>query len=178
MEIEWEDPPALAVARVRTPGRYVEFAYALREHPGRWAKLPGKEGGEERTEKGAANLAQSIRRGTTAGFTPKKSYEAVAEGGQVWVRWNPPAEQPEGQEAPEGDDATAEGPGGQAAVEDQALEKARQADPAKVRAWARTNGLAVTDRGRMSEEVIAAYGRALERGEVGLGLRAVRAGDQ
>src|SRR5688500_3863826 len=68
MEIEWEDPPALALAKVRTPGRYVDWAYALRDQPGRWAKLPAQASGEERTEKGAANLAQSIRRGTTAGF--------------------------------------------------------------------------------------------------------------
>jgi hypothetical protein len=172
MEIEWEDPPALAVARVRTPGRYVDFAYALREHPERWAKLPGKEGGEERTTKGAANLAQSIRRGTTAGFTPKGSYEAVADAGQVWVRWKPPVELEEGQEAPEGKSGTAEGPGGQAAVE------AVRADPATVRQWAKSQGLAVTDRGRISEDVIVAYGQALERGDVGLGLRAVRGGDR
>jgi hypothetical protein len=171
MDIEWEDPPALALAKVRTPGRYVDFAYALREHPERWAKLPDKEGGEARTDKGAANLAQSIRRGTTAGFKPKGSFEAVADGGTIFVRFTGEPDQAEGQEADPGKDETAEAPGEQAAVED------RQLDPAKVRAWARTNGIGVPDRGRLSEDVIARYAAALERGEHGLGLRAVRGGD-
>lgn len=172
MEIEWEDPPALALARVRTPGRYVDFAYALRENPERWAKLPDKEGGGERTPKGAAGLAQSIRRGTTAGFKPKGAFEAVADGTTIYVRFAGEPGQAEGQEEGQGDDSTAEAPGEQAAVE-----VARRADPAVVRAWARTNGLTVTDRGRLSEDVIARYARALERGEHGLGLRAVRGGD-
>lgn len=173
MDIEWEEPPAVALARVRTPGRYVEFAYALREHPERWAKLPQKEGEEARSEKGAQNLAQNIRRGATAGFTPKGHYEAVSDGGTVWVRYVPPAEQPaEGEETGEGKSSATEAPGEQAVARVR-----RDADPAKVRAWARTNGLNVTDRGRISEDVFSAYARALERGEVGLGLRAVVRGE-
>lgn len=173
MDIEWEDPPPVAVARVRTPGRYVEWAYALREHPGRWAKLPAQESGEPRTEKGAQNLAQNIRRGATAGFTPKGTYDAVADAGSIWVRYVPPTERPaEGQEDGPGKDETAEAPGELSAVE----QVRRHADPAKVRQWARTNGFNVSARGALSEEVFNAYARALDRGEVGLGLRAVRGG--
>jgi len=171
MDIEWEEPPAVALAKVRTPGRYVEFAFALRDHPGRWAKLPEIQG-ETRTEKGAATLAQNIRRGLTAGFKPKQTYEAVSAENSVWVRYvgesdadaaerlrpAEPEEERHGAEAPQPSPA----------------EAAHRANPAEVRAWARTNGFNVPDRGRLSEELFHAYARALERGEAGLGLRAVR----
>lgn len=160
MEIEWEEPPEVALARVRTPGRYVEFAYALREHRDKWARLPEGPGEEARSEKGAQNLAQNIRRGTTAGFKPKGSYEAVADEGKVWVRFV-------GEEAAEGNEEAAEGSPGEAA----------KRDPAAVRAWARTNGFNVTDRGRIPEDVFDAYARALEKGEVGLSVRLVGRGD-
>jgi hypothetical protein len=163
MEIEWEDPPEIAVARVRTPGRYIEFAFALKDHPGRWAKLPAKEGEAPRSEKGAANLAQSIRRGTTAGFQPKGGYEAVANEGAIWVRFKD-------EEATEGGEKAAE-------PEATAPAKAPGPDPVKVRQWARTNGLGVPDRGRLPENIIEAYNKAIEGGNVGLGLRAVPRGD-
>lgn len=145
MEIEWEDPPDLALARVRTPGRYVDFAFALKEHPERWARLPDAE--TPRTEKGAQNAAQNIRRGTTAGFTPKGAYEAVADEGKVWVRYVPPKEPVAGEETEED---TPPAP----------RRQRPQYDPSVVRAWARNNGFNVTDRGRIPDEVTEAYGRS------------------
>lgn len=162
VDIEWEDPPEVALARVRTPGKYVEWAFALREHPGRWAVLP--DGGEPRSEKGASNTAQNIRRGQTAGFKPKGTYEAVSDGPKVWVRYNPPEESPEGQDGPE--------------LEDKKASPQHTADPSVVRSWARTNGLNVPSRGRIPEEVWDAYGRALERGERGLSVRLVGGGGE
>lgn len=141
MDVEWEDPPDLALARARTPGRYVDFAFALKESPGRWARLPDD---SPRTEKGAQNAAQNIRRGVTAGFKPAGTFEAVSEQGKVWVRYAPPiqVDQEDEEDSPP------------------SPRKAPRPDPAVVRAWARSNGHDVPDRGRLPEGVLEAYGRA------------------
>lgn len=188
VDIEFEDPPAVAVARVRTPGRYVEWAYALREYPGQWAVLPeGPEGA--RSVKGAENLAQGIRRGTTAGFKPKGTYDAVADEvtddkhpepyGKVWVKFLDP--QPPkggsggsegGKERPNapardddpGDPSEAPEGGAEGALPVQQNQQQRRvADPSEIRQWARTNGFNVPDRGRLPTELTEAYYRAHDR---------------
>lgn len=166
MEIEWEEPPPVALARMRTPGRYVDWAYALRDHPGRWAKLPpGADGA--RSVKTAQNLAQSIRRGTTAGFGPRNSYEAVADEGHIWVRYIPPEDQqpaePTEPPPPPADEGASSSNGtatDEVSVGGQVAQPQSHPDPAAVRAWARNNGFNVPDKGRLPDELVAAYRRA------------------
>lgn len=150
VEIMFEDPPAVALAKLRTPGKYVDWAYALREpqNRGRWAKLPDAPDGQ-RSEKGAENLAQNIRRGATAGFKPKGSYEAVPHQGEIWVRYIGDAEEHREEPPPPPPPGT------------QPL-----ANPAEVRAWAKNNGFNVPDRGRMPNEVYDAYYKAQGRSHV------------
>jgi hypothetical protein len=151
MEIEWEDPPEIALARQRSPGRYLEWAFALKENPGRWARLPDGPNGE-RTQLSAANAAQNIRRGTTAGFKPKGHFEAVADEGKVWVRYNPP---PEADDQEGGEDAPGEA--------EQKEKPKRDYDPATVRAWALNNGFNVPARGRIPDNILEAWERSQTR---------------
>lgn len=157
VDIEWEDPPEVAVLRSSGGGRYLEFAMALREHPGRWAVLPNMEG-KDRSDKGAKATGQNIKAGKIKGFT-KGLYETAVQGGKVWVRYNPPADEAE---APQGDAATPQQP---------EQDKPKAAD---VRAWANRQGMAVPDRGALPRDVLEAYNDALAKGEVGLPLRVMR----
>lgn len=160
-EIIWEDPPERAI-RLSARGKYKDFAEALREHPGRWARLPG----ERLSASSAQGTAQNIRRGTMATF-PKGEYEAVVDGTKVYVRF---AEKAAAQPA-EGDQDN--GAGGQ-----QAAEEATGADPdegrweaRRVRLWASQNGFTTSDRGRLPKEVMEAYDAAHRgRGEQGVGV--------
>lgn len=154
MEVQWEEPPELALlaaGRKATP--YMELAVALRQHPGRWAVVP--DNGQPRTLKAAQSLAQNIRRGITKGFT-KGEYETAVWEGKVWVRYAPPAAAQEGEAAPQddADDAVASAP--------------------VVRKWAKEHGLDVPDRGRLPEDVFRRYAQAVNAGEVGLPVRSVR----
>lgn len=151
MDIEFEDPPEAALIR-RHPGRYVEFAIALREHQGKWALLPSD---EPRTEKGAQAAAQNLRRGVTKGFR-KGEYDAVADGGKVYVKFL--GAQPEG-EGEESEDSGEEKPD-KLDADDRNPELARQ-----VRAWARHNGFDVPLRGRMPDKVWQAFYDAQGGGE-------------
>lgn len=160
MDIEWEEPPQSALLRSQGTGRYMDLALALRDHPGRWAVLPNL-GGGERSDKGAAATARSIKQGRTKGFA-KGEYETAVEGGKVWVRYQPPAEQPE---------AAGEAAGG--AGGDTKVEATGKPATADVRAWAQKQGLHVPDRGRLPDEVWDKYAAAVNAGERGLPLRAV-----
>lgn len=162
MDIEWEDPPEVALLRSTGPGKYVEFAVALRDHPGRWAVLPNYEG-HTRTEKGAKATAQNIKRGKVKGM-PAGQYETAVQDGKVWVRYSPPAA---------GEVAQEDAPPPAAKAAKPAVDESK-VDPAKVRAWARKQGLGVPDRGRLPDDVLDRYAAALERGEVGLPMRVVR----
>lgn len=65
MEIEWVDEPPPATGKQR---EYAIFAQALREHPGKWAILPGvKRGG----------YSPQINRGKFAAFRPAGHFESV-----------------------------------------------------------------------------------------------------
>lgn len=145
MQIEWEEPPTAVLARLGR-GRYEEFAAALREHPGRWAVLPG----EQRTDKGGKATAQNLRGGKMRGF-PKGEFEALSADGKVWVRYMAPAEPqdgvPEPQEAAEPDGEEGDKP-----------------STATVRAWAQRQGITVPDRGRLPQEIFDRYDKAAEAG--------------
>lgn len=142
MELIFETPPDAAILRSR-PGKYVEFAVALREHQDKWALLP--EDVEPRTDKGAQSLAQNIRRGVTSGFT-RGEYESVSDGPKVYVRWIGKKVEPAQSDDVEIDLDDDEGP------------TPRDASLApQVRAWARNNGLTVPNHGRISDEIWAAY---------------------
>lgn len=183
VEIEFGEPPARALLSTGKPGRYQDWALALRDHPGKWAVLPSDDGEVPRSEKGAANTAASIRRGVVKGFAPKGSYLAVHDQGTVWVKYVGPPEArapaPQGQEAATGGQGAAEegqgdpedpdGPGGG----QEASQDPDRPDASVVRHWARTNGFNVPDRGRLPEELWDAYGKALARGHTGLGVRLV-----
>ena len=160
MDIQWEEPPAYAaiVGSGKQPGRYLHFALALRERPGKWAVLPSD--GQERTVKGANATAQNIRRGKVKGFTPAGAYETAVHETKIWVRFK------EDQEAEKKDEAKSELP----------KQKAESSEPSvgEVRAWAKKQGIDVPDRGMISRELFDRYDEALQRGEHGLGMRVVR----
>jgi hypothetical protein len=143
MDITFREPSPEALFRLENRGgKYVDFALALQEHQGKWAVLPEPETGP-RTEKSAAAMAQSIRRGVVKGFT-KGQYEAIYDAPDILVRWvGPPAsdlEDPEDDTDP--DDLV---------------------DPREVRAWAKANGHPVSTRGALGRELIEAY-QAAHRG--------------
>ena len=145
-EIIWEDPPQTALTQGQRPGRYVKFAQALRDNPGRWAVAPG-----ERTEASAKGFRQNVLRGEVKGFTKGEPWEAAVEGGKVWVRFNPDEDRKAAPEPEQHEDEEPE--------EDDDAPGKRQLN-ADVRAWARNNGFNVTDRGRIPREVIEAYHKA------------------
>lgn len=160
MDIEWEEPPREVLeSQGRHPGRYLEFALALREHPGRWAVLPGG----ARTEKSSKGTAQNIRRGQVKGFT-RGDYEAVAQGPKVWVRYQPKDRPAGGEPSTEEDESATSTP----------VRAVPTTPAAKVRAWAKDHGIEVPDRGRLPEEVWERYAAAINAGETGLPVRAVR----
>lgn len=156
MDIEWEDPPETALGSGRRSGKYLEFAIALRDHPGKWAVLPSAD--ERRSEKGAQATSQNIRRGKVRGF-PKGQYESVVDGTRIYVRYQPT------------DDSGSE---------DEATDSEHDDAPPNtlapaVRAWAAEQGIEVPDRGRLPRKVIDQYMAAADRGEV-KPLRAVPQG--
>lgn len=136
MDIQWEEPPAELLERV--PGgkaHYAEFAAALKEHKDKWAVMPPPKAKTERTEKSAAAVAQNIRRGKIQGFT-RGEFQAVAKGSKVWVRYTGPKELPEAPPLKHDDIAR------------------------RARAWARDQGMNVSTRGNLSQDIIDAYCRA------------------
>jgi hypothetical protein len=144
MEIEWEDPPEQVVLRARgAGGKYLEWAIALREEPGRWAVLPSD---TPRSEKTGSTTAALIRRGKMKAFAGGR-YDAVAEGAKIWVRYVGPLEEPdpgegegEGEPTPAAAPAVRNGP-----------------DPVAVRKWAHTIGLEVPAKGRLPSELVERY---------------------
>jgi len=153
MDIKWEEPPQEVILRSRagSGAKFLDFAMQLRKHESRWAVLPVEQ--PYATLASAQSAAQNIRRGVTKAFAPKGAYEAVAgpvgegeEGAKIWVRFvgDP---QPDDATPPDSEDE------GEARIE--VVDFAR-----KVRAWARENGLSVTERGRLPDSVYAAYAEA------------------
>lgn len=150
-EIVWEDPPEEILGRRRGAStEYVAFARALREHPKRWAVLPG--GG--RSEKGAQGTAGNIRRGRMASFTNGK-YETAVDGTKIYVRYV----------GPEGDQEEKDE---EARPSDSRPRRPDDGHTAKVRKWALDQGMEVPERGRLPKTVHEAYQRSqlsLVRGE-------------
>jgi len=137
MDIEWSEPPAAALRRQHATGKYTDLAAALRAHPDRWAKVPD----EDRTAKGAQGTAQNIRRGKVKGFEnqPGQRFETAVDGASIWVRCVPVEgvkEDPAPREPPQRD-----GDG---------LARA-------VRAWAQDQGIPVSVRGRVAQELVDQY---------------------
>lgn len=160
MEIQWERPPEAVVLRARSGqgAKYVDFAIALREHPGEWAVLPA----DLPSAKSAGLLCQNIRRGVQKAFAPKGSFEAVYEDTKVWVRClpedqRPPAPAPaqpaadvdDGDKSPEPPREEAQQPAPAAAAGD--------AIAPKIRAWAREHGYEVPERGRLPRDITDAF---------------------
>lgn len=183
MEIHWEDPPADVLFRHENRGgKYVEYALAARDNPGRWLTLPP----ESATTKGSASgLAQAIRLGSTKGFKPKGAFEAV---------WAGVRSDPEDPESPEvykvyvkfvGDPSPADesGEGGGTAPSpppapgngngsdddpppDHADKPSGETARGVIRQWARENGWPdVAQNGRLPEGVLDAYDRAHQQTE-------------
>jgi hypothetical protein len=160
MEIVFEDPSEAALLRHQgSGGKYLEWAIELRQHVGKWALLPDE---VPRTKASAAGTAQNIRLGKMKGFT-KGEYDAVADGIRVHVKFlgvkSEPGEpgepgEPEDPEDPEAQQQQGSplravpGPPG------------RTAPPDQVRAWAQNNGFNVPARGRMPDNIWAAYEKA------------------
>lgn len=145
MEPEFKDPPEEVLIRSRNVGaRYIDFAIALRDHRERWAVLPVTPA----SDKSAQNLAQNIRRGVTKAFAPSGTYEAVADGTTVYVRFMGEPEDPQDPKSP------ASSTRGDDVGEDEDV--VRSFAP-KVREWARATGIEVPDKGRLPRLVIDAY---------------------
>lgn len=142
VKLNFEEPPEhiLATAGRGMPGRYVEFAVALRDHQDKWAVLPTPDNAT-RTEKGAKATAQNIRRGKVKGFTAGE-YQAVTDGHKVWVRYVGAAE-PSSGAGDTDDDADDEG--------------ARRSMAPLIRQWAMEQGLNIPERGRLPREIVDAY---------------------
>ena len=182
MDIQWEEPPAHAhfVGSGKRPGRYVEWALALRQHPGKWAVLPG----DNKTKASADGTAQNIRRGVTKGFAPKGSYETAVDGTKIWVRYvgkdesaSEPTQAESASEPTQAESASeptqAESPKDSESGPTDDGEGVPKGLAANVRAWAKGRGIDVPDRGRISNELIEQYSQALQAGENGLHLRSV-----
>lgn len=171
MEIHWEDPPADVLFRHENRGgKYIEYALACRERPGKWATLPT----EPTTTKGSATgLAQGIRLGTTKGFKPKGAFESV------WAGVPSDPDDPESTEVYKvyvryiGDPEPAEGGEGESPVPgngngsdddpppDHADRPSGETARGVIRQWARENGWPdVAQNGRLPEGVLDAYDRA------------------
>jgi hypothetical protein len=148
-DIEFEEPPEhiLATAGRGTPGKYLQFAIALREHPGKWAVLPSD--GQSRTEKGAKATAQNIRRGVVKGFK-RGEYDAITDGQKIWVQFK-------GEPTPKGTPVDEEPEDDADEDTDDDTPQAGRAVAPLIRAWAVENGYDVPERGRMSRAVVEAY---------------------
>lgn len=138
-EMQWEDPPEYAKrpGSGKSPGRYVKFAVALKENPGKWAILPAA----STSEKGAEATAHNIRRGRVGGFKLEEDhgkFDVAVDGTKIYVRFLAPGWQDEPEDE-ESDDGPARG---------------------DIRAWARSNGFEVAKRGALPREVIDAYDAA------------------
>lgn len=129
-EIEWSEPPDLATINGKKPGPLKGFALALKDSPGRWAKVP-ETSPNPRTENGANSLASGIRSGRTQGFEAG-AYDTAVDGTDVWTRYV--------------------GAGnGETKTE-------TKSDLGKdVRAWAIANKVKVPERGRLPKAVLDAY---------------------
>lgn len=80
MEIEWADPPS-----PRADPFYDEFAQALRDHPGRWAKWPKVYKNASSVAAIRKNIADGDRRAPVPFRTD--GWEAVVRQGVLYVRY-------------------------------------------------------------------------------------------
>jgi hypothetical protein len=155
MEIEWADPSEEAVFRWENRGgKYLDFALALKEHPNKWAILPVDDGDSPREKGGLQNLAGYIRNGKTKGFT-KGEYEALVDDATgkplLHVRYVGPKEHDDAKDDDAEDSDRVRDPLGHDEDDDDVV------DPAEVRAWARENGVDISERGRIGREVMIGY---------------------
>lgn len=152
VDIEWveELPERVAFKLANKPGRYVDLALGLKQRPGDWAKFPED---AAKTEKSAKALAQSVKRGSLAGFTPG-FYEAIADVEDkdgvatvvVYVRCLPEDKWPtDSDDDPPGDPEEPE-------PDDDGRPSARV-----VRQWAVNKGLTVPERGRLPADLTDQY---------------------
>ena len=151
-DIIWEDPPEHAIATGQR-SRYAALHAALREHPGRWAVLPG----EKASVDSAKGTAMNIRNGRMRGFT-KGQFDTRVDRTKVYVRYIGPAE---GATPPDGAQET-----GADAGDDEVAVGASSTAPLIVRAWAGQNGFAdIPDRGGFRQHIIHAFEEAQEAGD-------------
>lgn len=153
MDIEWEAPPAHArvIGSGQRPGRYMEFAEALRQNVGKWAKLPTVHG-DKRTKGSANSTAQNIRGGKVKGFEQGKFETAIADT-EVWVMCSdagtpktPRQMRGDGDDPPDDEEEQPRAP------------RPPSSDLApKIRQWAKREGLAVPEHGRLPEKIREAY---------------------
>lgn len=158
MEIQWEEPPEYAnvIGTGGGTGRYLEFALTLRQHPGRWAVLPGD---QKRTEKGAMATAQNIRRGKVKGFKPNQ-YDTAIHGTKIWVRYK--TDQP----AASTDPTPGASPSASPRRSGSSADADTGPDAKVVRAWAIAQGEDVPERGRLPRRFIDSFEQAVARGEI------------
>lgn len=88
MPVQWEEPPTTAVRPGRRAGgRHAQFADALFERPGEWARVTP----DFETEAAARAFAGTVERGGRKAFLldegDKGAFVARREGVAVWVRY-------------------------------------------------------------------------------------------
>lgn len=133
MELEWEEPPTEALERANTTTTmYGKLAKALRERPGVWAKVPNTFA----SEASAKNTAMRLRSGRMVGVE-KGELEVVHHETTVWARAIEKAEK--------------KAPGSQKIIEPSTPEAA------KIRAWATSQGITVSERGRLPQDLLDRY---------------------
>lgn len=142
MEIKWEDPPESAKRAGSRPGKYTEWANALKEHPDKWAKLPNEERRQPNT---AAGLTQNIRRGKVKGFEGGR-WETATEEGEIWVCYLGPKETTQ---------TEASGSSPEADPDDEVTHA--RVSGATIRAWAKERGIDVPERGRLPYDIVEQY---------------------
>lgn len=151
MQIEWADPPASARKLGSRAGKYEECALALRQHPGRWGRLPH----DLPTLRSVEALAQNIRRAKVKGFEVEDGgqFETAVDRAElgIYVRYLAPASEPD---LP--DDTGDTG--------DDVVECPRFTDDVErgplardVRAWAVTRGIVVPAKGRLPQSLFEDY---------------------
>lgn len=146
VELTWEEPPQEAILRVRHTGPYSDILIELLKNPGKWAKLTR----EYPKPESAQNAAANIRRGVTKGFT-KGEFEAVAHERHVYVMYKGPQDK-----QPDDDQPGEEHDSGPDRAET-AVPHPRSTEGPKIRAWARSQGIELGERGRIPEDIRARY---------------------
>ena len=138
--VNWEDPPAEALAYRHRAGTLGAWLEAIKAKPGVWARY-------ERTyatEESAKAAAGSIKRGDVKGVD-KGEYEVVTFAENLWARYVKGVNVTSLDPTPEPSNYQTE---------------LRRMYAVKVRAWAKRGGIKVPDGGRIPERVLRQYEEA------------------